>query len=146
MLDVQTERNYSPDGKNIFYFTNVSNFLRIEQVWDRDLLSKLSLPGLKQLLRYFLTVFKQLLRYFLKYSLKVTKHLVEPLTIISAELNRRQQELFYLLERKDREIQDYKDQGVVTSRSKYRLAISRRCNDVSFFRYLGHVKTTSKRR
>lgn len=52
-------------------------------------------------------------------SLKVAKHLVEPLTIISAELNRRQQELFYLLERKDREIQDYKDQGVVASRSKY---------------------------
>ena len=51
--------------------------------------------------------------------LKVAKHLVEPLTIISAELNRRQQELFYLLERKDREIQDYKDQGVVTSRSKH---------------------------
>lgn len=70
---------------------------------------------------------------------------MEPLTIISAELNRRQQELFYLLERKDREIQDYKDQGVVTSRSKYRLAILRRCIDVDFSRRLGAIPTLKQR-
>ena len=39
--------------------------------------------------------------------------------IISAKLCRRQQELFHQMERKDREIQDYKDQGTVVSRSKY---------------------------
>lgn len=46
----------------------------------------------------------------------VWKHVVQPLTIISNELYRRQQELSYMLERKDREIQDYKDQGTSVSR------------------------------
>eukprot|EP00111_Clytia_hemisphaerica_P020979 TCONS_00061874-protein len=46
----------------------------------------------------------------------IIEHLVQPLAILTSELNRRQQELFYMLERKDRELQDYKDQGAVASR------------------------------
>ncbi|KAL3836496.1 hypothetical protein ACJMK2_021924 [Sinanodonta woodiana] len=43
-------------------------------------------------------------------------HLVIPLLTMVAELKRRQQELFKLLQNKDREIEEYKAQGVKTSR------------------------------
>ncbi|KAK3582736.1 hypothetical protein CHS0354_039780 [Potamilus streckersoni] len=43
-------------------------------------------------------------------------HLIIPLLTMVAELKRRQQELFKLLQNKDREIEEYKAQGVKTSR------------------------------
>ena len=46
-----------------------------------------------------------------------------PLFSIIGELSKRQNELFSIIEKKDREIQDMKDQGATPSRRKFNLCI-----------------------
>ena len=43
--------------------------------------------------------------------------ILHPVLVMLQELTRRQEELYKLLQKKDREIEDYKDQGVTVSRS-----------------------------
>ena len=57
---------------------------------------------------------------------------------MATELNRRQQELFHLLERKDREIQDYKDQGSVVSRSLFKALFYFYFIQAGFMKYIYH--------
>lgn len=51
-------------------------------------------------------------------ALQLSSHLVGPLLCMVGELQRRQLELIKILAKKDKEIQDYKDQGTLVSRSK----------------------------
>ena len=60
----------------------------------------------------------KLIAYFSLPSIQLSCHLVEPLLCMVGELQRRQLELNKLLIKKDKEIQDYKDQGTLVSRSK----------------------------
>ena len=46
-------------------------------------------------------------------------HLVSPLLSANAEMMRREKELVCLLAKKDKEIQDYQDQGTTVSRSEW---------------------------
>ena len=49
---------------------------------------------------------------------QVSNHLITPLLSIIGELCRRQSELIKIISKKDREIQDYKDQGTTVSRRR----------------------------
>ena len=49
---------------------------------------------------------------------QVSNHLITPLLSIIGELCRRQSELIKIIGKKDREIQDYKDQGTTVSRRR----------------------------
>ena len=49
---------------------------------------------------------------------QASKHLIVPLLAMVGELTRRQNELIKVIQNKDKEIDDYKSQGVKTSRSK----------------------------
>lgn len=48
----------------------------------------------------------------------MSEHLIVPLMAMVGELMRRQAELITIIQSKDKEIDDYKSQGVKTSRSK----------------------------
>ena len=49
---------------------------------------------------------------------QVSNHLITPLLSIIGELCRRRSELIKIIGKKDREIQDYKDQGITVSRRR----------------------------
>ncbi len=53
------------------------------------------------------------------YVVQLSTHLVFPLLAMVGELGRRQQHLIQLLGKKDKEIQDYSDQGYSVSRSEW---------------------------
>ena len=52
------------------------------------------------------------------FVLQVCEHMTHPLMGMVSELMRRQSELVHLLQRKDKEIDDYKAQGAKVTRSK----------------------------
>ena len=56
--------------------------------------------------------------------LQASENLIVPLLAMVGELNRRQRELVKIISAKDKEIDDYKSQGVKTSRSMSSLHIS----------------------
>ena len=54
----------------------------------------------------------------LLYFQQASKHLIVPLLAMVGELTRRQNELTKIIQNKDKEIDDYKSQGVKASRSE----------------------------
>ncbi len=53
------------------------------------------------------------------YIFQMCDHVTVPLIAMVSELSRQQEELMMIVEKKDKEIDDYKSQGVRPSRSQY---------------------------